>query len=82
MIFYVTNPADPDAPVVLDEYHGIRPGDQVTDEGPVAPLLTGPLTVAAIYEFRDNGRGGWVTAILNDGEYEVSADHLRLAREG
>ncbi len=78
MIHYQTDPTDPDAPLLLDEYKGIKPGDKVTHHAPVAPL-TGPLTVDAIYQFTDNGQGGWVTAVLNDGEYEVNADHLRVA---
>ena len=74
--YYRTDPDDLAAPVELTEYQGIRPGDQVADAGPVAPL-PGPLTVTAIYEFRDRGSGGWVTAILNAGKYEVNADQLR-----
>ena len=73
--FYVSDPKDPDAPVLLSEYHGIRPGDRVTATS-ITPAA-GPLVVDEIYEFRDNGHGGWVTAILNDGQWETSADNLR-----
>jgi hypothetical protein len=76
-IYYVANPDDPDAPVLLHEYGGIRPGDRVTYENPAAPPLPGPLVVDEIWEFVDHGAGGWVAAILNKGEYEVNADHLR-----
>jgi hypothetical protein len=82
--YYVTDPADPDAPVALEEYNGIKPGDRVRYENPEAPWLPpllGSLTVSAIYQFIDNGHGGWLTAILNDGEYEVDATNLRLTRD-
>lgn len=76
--FYVTDPDDPSAPVLLAEYHGIKPGDEVTYHNPAAslPPLPGPLTVDEIYEFRDLGAGGWVVALLNGGQYEVNAGHL------
>jgi hypothetical protein len=76
--YYVTDPADPDAPVLLSEYGGMRPGSEVRDAGPVAPLPY-RLTVTAIYEFRDNGHGGWVAVICkgdNGGTYELSASSL------
>ncbi len=76
--YYETNPADPDAPVLLSEYKGIKPGDSVAYGNPGTPPIPGPLTVAAIYQFTDNGHGGWVAAVLNDGVYEVNADHLRI----
>jgi hypothetical protein len=82
MSYYTTDSADPDAPVLLEEYNGIKPEDEVTDHGPVAPLQ-GRLTVKAIYQFTYDGQGGWVTAILkgDDGStYEVNADHLRIRR--
>lgn len=79
--FYVTDPADPEAPRVLQEYTGpchgtIRPGDEVVYDNPSFPLpLPGPLTVT---ELIDLG-GGPVQAILNNGTYEVTARNLRRA---
>jgi hypothetical protein len=74
--FYVLDPADPEAPVLLDEWHGIRTGDTVRDAGPVAPL-DGEFTVTAIYAFTGTGHGGWVSVILDGGALEISAEHLR-----
>jgi hypothetical protein len=73
--FYRTDPLDPDAPVVQLFHYGphgrIRPGDRVEYTGPLP--LSGPLIVAELIAF-----GDLVSAILNDGEYEVSADNLRV----
>jgi hypothetical protein len=76
--FYVTDPSNPSAPVFLDEWHGIRVGDQVRDAGPVAPL-EGEFTVSAIYWFKAVGgaSGSWVTVILDGGALEISAENLR-----
>jgi hypothetical protein len=79
--FYVTDPGDPEAPRELREYTGpyygtIRAGDQVTYDNPSFPLpLPEPLIVTELIDFGD----GPVHAILNDGEYEVSASNLRPA---
>jgi hypothetical protein len=77
--YYMTDTSDPDAPVLLEEYRGYRPGDRVVDESPHRPL-PGPLTVDEIYCFRDCGTfGDVVTVILNGGQWEVSGDSLRPA---
>jgi len=89
--FYRTDPGDPDAPVVLEEYAGdhgvIRPGDQVVYENPAWRQADGsywtggmdpPLEVTEIIDF---GGGHPPQAILNNGEYEVSAANLRPERE-
>lgn len=75
--YYHTDPDDPEAPIVLTRYssgHGeIKPGDAVEYVNPeAAPLPAGPLIVAELVAF-----GTDVQAILNDGQYEVSADNLR-----
>jgi hypothetical protein len=90
--FYRTDPDDPDAPVALEERNGIKPGDHVTYEnpswrGPDGGYLTGgmdpPLIVDALYELDPLGEaGGMPTAIINGGEYEVCADHLRKEERG
>jgi hypothetical protein len=74
--FYRIDPDDPDAPIVLSRYncgHGeIRPGRPVRYENPDAPPLpAGELILTELLAF-----GPRVLAILNDGEYEVSADNL------
>ena len=76
------DPADPDAPVLLGELDGIRPGDLVTDEGtgPLPPL-PGKLEVLALYRFTDNGGGGWEVAVLRGADgctYEAGPGHLRV----
>lgn len=86
--FYDIDPSDPESPVLLPEYHGehhgmIRPGDRVAYENPAwrqpdgtykTGGMDGPLTITEIVDL-----GGDIPpqAILNDGEYEVSADSLR-----
>lgn len=76
--YYVTDPADPDAPVLLEEYRGYRPGDRVAcDIAGILPL-PGPLTVDEIYCFTDCGEyGDVVTVILSGGQWEVNGDSLR-----
>lgn len=95
--FYDTDPDDPDAPRELTEYasphHGtIKPGDRVAYENPAwrrgdgtyrTGGMDGPLVITEIIS-----SGDFVTAVLNDGEYECNADNLRtlspdeIAREG
>jgi hypothetical protein len=74
--FYRSDPDDPDAPIQLERYshlHGvIRPGDACEYVNPQAPPLPGPLVITELWAF-----GTDVLAILNDGEYETSADNLR-----
>jgi len=72
--YYVTNPDDPDAPIVLTEYDGIRPGDVVRYVGPV-PLMAAPLIVSELIRWPQDDL---CCAILNDGEFEVNADNLSL----
>jgi len=84
--YYATDAGDPDAPRVLRGFTGakgtIKPGDHVVYENEAwrqqdGTYRTGgmdpPLVVA---ELVDLG-GGPVQAILNDGEWEVSAANLR-----
>jgi hypothetical protein len=83
--FYVTDPEDPEAPVVLAEYngkhHGVtRPGDTVEYDDPGAPWLGSPAPDGVpliVTEIIDFGGGFPPQAILNDGAWEVSADNLR-----
>jgi hypothetical protein len=79
--FYRTDPDDPDAPVPLERFshlHGvIRCGDPVEYVNPDAPPLPGPLVLTELLAF-----GPDVLAILNDGEYETSADNLRALPTG
>jgi hypothetical protein len=78
--FYETDPTDPDAPRELPEYRGLRPGMSVRYENPAwrqpdgmfkTGGMDGPLMISEIIDFAD-----CVTAILNDGEWEVNADNL------
>ena len=75
--FYRTDPDDPDAPIQLSRYshlHGvINCGDAVEYVNPSGPPLPGPLVLTELYAFGTDS----VLAILNDGEYETSADNLR-----
>lgn len=85
--FYTQDPDDPDSPAVLEEYAGphhgvIRPGDRVVYENPALRRpdgtyatggMDGPLTVTEIIDLGE----GLVQAVLNDGEWEVSAANLR-----
>ena len=82
--YYILDPDDPEAPVKLDEYSGLRPGMQVIYINNANPKLTlpGPLVLTALYRFPglemrhyENG-DSHVQAVLNDGEYEVNADNL------
>lgn len=80
--FYVTDPADPEAPRLLAEFTGphgtIRPGDPVVYDNPSFPLpLPEATTVTELIDLGD----GPVQAILNNGRYEVSARNLRPAHE-
>lgn len=68
--FYNTDPNDPDAPVLLDEWEGLRPGVAVRYEGTHA--LEGPFVVTEILHWDDLS----TTVILNDGEYECEARNL------
>jgi hypothetical protein len=77
--FFTTDSSDPLAPVLLEEWRGLRPGMAVVYVGR-DDMPTANLTIAEIVEFPGDGfESGWVTAILNDGEYEVDASNLRAA---
>lgn len=71
--FYATDPTNPDAPVVLAGYRGLRPGDRVTYTGSV-PMTDEPVTVTELVRF---GQSDYVSAVLADGEWEVCADNLK-----
>lgn len=70
--FYATDPFDPMAPVVLDEWEGLRPGMTVLYGGPMP--LPGPHVIVELLDFVD-----YVLAVLDDGVYEVQADNLTPA---
>lgn len=74
--YYETNAADPSAPVVLDLFGGIRPGDRVEYVGPV-PLSNGVLVVEELLAWE----GGVPAAVLSEdgrlGVFEVDAVNLR-----
>ena len=85
----MTDPDDPEAPVRLDEYNGMRPGDFVAYENPAfrqedGTFKTGgmdeTLVIGALYHFppitTESGEP-YVEAILNEGEWAVNADNLR-----
>jgi hypothetical protein len=77
--FYITDAADPEAPVELTEYNGLRPGVEVVYDNPALPPLPRPLVVTELIRFHpDTDDPGGVSAILNEGEYEVNADNLRV----
>jgi hypothetical protein len=85
--FWTTDPTDPEAPVVLAEYNGLRPGMHVRYQNPAwqqpdGSYRTGgmdpPLVISELVRFSEytEDGGGYVTAVINDGEWEVSADNL------
>jgi len=78
--YYETDPNDPEAPIPLTEYRGLRPGMNVTYQNPHAPSLglPGPLIVDELIQWNTPGTPN-VQAVLNGGEYEVNADNLRPA---
>ena len=93
-MFYVTDPGDPAAPVVLAEYTGphhgtIRPGNRVTYDNPEMPGLGnptpdgGPMTVTELLRFPalPGREDEYTVAILDGGKYETCADHLRPFEE-
>jgi hypothetical protein len=77
----------PDAPAVLAEHDGLKPGDTVAYENPSlkepdGTYWTGGMSSTLyVSELIDFGRGAPVQAILNDGEWEVSAVNLRKIEE-
>ena len=78
--YYEHPPDDPDAPVHLAEWEGLRPGSAVSYVGPMP--MPGPLVVTALHRFPEvtmacTRDAGYVLAILNEGEYEVDAANLR-----
>ena len=83
--FYETDPDDPEAPTLLDEYNGLKPGDHVLYQveewrQPDGTYKTGgmdpPLVITELVHLGDE----FVTAIINNGEWEVNADNLTLEK--
>ena len=74
--FYETDAEDPLAPVLLDEWNGLKPGMTVRYIGDIP--LPYHLVVTELVEFpATDTEPGWVTAILNDGDWELNASQLR-----
>ena len=82
--YYSTDSSDPFAPIELEEYQGINVGDTVTyanaEMRGYDPFTDITLTVSAFYRFTTGLPEDYVAAILNDGDWEVSADNLILER--
>jgi hypothetical protein len=90
--FYNTGPDDSQAPRELEEYDGphhgvIRVGDRVVYENPAFRKpdgsyktggMDGELVVEEIIDFGVEGVPP--QAVLNDGQWECSADNLRAVR--
>ncbi|MBO0838920.1 MAG: hypothetical protein J2P28_25870 [Actinobacteria bacterium] len=77
--FYETDPDDPEAPIVLTEYMGLKPGDRVTYIGHAPPWRANHRPVIAeLVAWRGTYPHGTL-AILDEGEWEVDADNLRKA---
>ena len=81
--FYETDPDDPDAPVELDEYNGLRPGMRVLYQNPAWRMPDGtfktggmdpPLVIDEILRFPTEIP--LVQAVVNGGEWECNADNL------
>lgn len=93
--FYDNDQNDPDAPRLLIEYYGphyglLRPGDQVVYENPSwqqpdGSYRTGgmdpPLQVDELIDFGADCDCP-PQAVLNNGEWECSADNLRAVNPG
>lgn len=85
--WYHTDVDDPEAPVELLVYKGMRAGDFVVYENPAwrredgtyaTGGMDGTLVVSALFRFPADVAGGdYVEAILNEGEWQVNADNLR-----
>ena len=82
--YYHTDPTDPEAPVELTEYNGLRPGMRVIYTNPAFQQPDGtykpagmdpPLILTALYRMGDSG---YTEAIVNGGEWEVNADNLSI----
>jgi signal peptidase I len=77
--FYDTS--DPDGPTVLASYNGrggmLQPGDHVVYDNPqLGPAgMTGEYVIEELIDI--GGEEPIVTAVLDDGRYEVTADNLR-----
>jgi hypothetical protein len=84
----LTDPDDPEAPVVIDEYNGLRPGAHVVYQNPAwrqpdGSYKTGgmdpPLVITELVRMpglEERHGHDMVQAVLNDGEWEVNADNL------
>src|SRR5262249_17455803 len=72
--FWQTDATDPEAPVVLSEWQGLRPGMAVVYVGPM-PLTDDPLTITELVRLPEVA----VLAPRNGGDWEVDAATLRPA---
>jgi len=84
MPHYRADPDDPDAPIPCSRYSAgygvIEPGSRVEYVNPELPpgaQLGGPHTVTEMWIF-----GAETLAVLDGGEWECSADNLRLLPVG
>ena len=84
--FYNTDPDDIDAPRVLAEWRGLRPGSRVVYENPAwrqadgtykTGGMDGTYTVTELVALDGEGWIADVLAVLDDGAYEVNAANLR-----
>jgi len=83
--YYDTESEDEDRPVLLQEYRGLKPGDRVVYQNPSWLQPDGTYKTAGmdpplvITELVSLG-ADFVTAIINEGEWEVNADNLALEK--
>jgi len=83
--YYDTESEDDDGPVLLDMYNGLKPGDHVVYQNPSWLQSDGtyktagmdpPLVITELVRLGAD----FVTAIINEGEWEVNADNLALEK--
>jgi len=83
--FYDIDPEDAESPWLLDEYMGLHPGDHVVYQNPDWQQPDGtyktagmdpPLVITELVQLGDE----FVTAIINNGEWEVNAENLALEK--
>jgi hypothetical protein len=73
MTFYIPDPVDPNQPVPLNEWHGLRPGMRVRHRDPRSGYRT-PLVVSALLWAPDKP----VTAVLEQEPWDVNVDCLEV----